>query len=168
MKLVKAEYSASGEAGKRGFEDLDCYKLALDLMVNAHQVAGVLPSSEKYDLVQQIRRSAKSVTANIAEGYGRYHFLDTLRFYSIARGSLNETLAHFVNAQVLRYIDQEYFAKVHFLGRRTEKALNGLMNYVRRQKAGSDLYGDKAVREDSALYHDDDTQQPPSEEETDA
>ncbi len=54
MKLIKAEHSSPGEKGERGFEDLDCYKLALDVMVNAHQVAGALPPEEKYDLIQQI------------------------------------------------------------------------------------------------------------------
>jgi len=107
--LQRAQYSSPGEPGKRGFEDLECYKLALDVMVNAHQFAQRLPADEKYDLVQQVRRSSKSVTANIAEGYGRYHYLDSLRFYSNARGSLNETLNHFINGRVLEYSDQAYF-----------------------------------------------------------
>ena len=155
MKLLKAEYSSPGEKGKRGFEDLDCYKLALDVMVNAHQVADVLPPIEKFDLIQQIRRASKSVPANIAEGYGRFHFLDTLRFYSIARGSLNETLSHFITAKLLVYIEQEYFKLVYDLSRRAEKTLNGMMNFVRRQRSGKDLYGDRKVKEDPSSYNSD-------------
>jgi four helix bundle protein len=148
MRLLKARYSSSGEVGKKGFEDLDCYKLALDVMVNAHQVAKTFPAEEKYDLVQQLRRSSKSVSANIAEGYGRFHYLDTLRFYAFARGSLNETLNHFITAQLLDYIDQVYLDDLSELVREAERTLNGLMNYVRRQRSGSDLYGDKKIKED--------------------
>lgn len=56
MKLIRAKYTSSGEKGKRGFEDLDCYQLSLDVMVNAHQVADSLPAEEKYDLVQQMAK----------------------------------------------------------------------------------------------------------------
>ena len=44
-----------------------------------------LPPDEKYDLYAQIRRSAKGVTGNIGEGYGRYHYLDSLRFLYCTR-----------------------------------------------------------------------------------
>lgn len=93
-----------------------------------------------------------SVTANIAEGYGRYHYLDSLKFYSNARGSLNEVLGHLVNAKVLNYCEQEYFDTFYMLIRRTEKALNGFMNYVRQQKAGEDASGSRTLREESAEY----------------
>jgi four helix bundle protein len=118
-------YISPGAPGKRGFEDLDCYKLTLEVMVAVHAIAKALPSEEKYDLVSQIRRSSKSVTANIAEGYGRYHYLDSLRCYAIARGELNETLAHLINAHALGYVGQETFAPLYKLIRETEQALNG-------------------------------------------
>jgi len=44
------------------------------------------------------------VIANIAEGYGRYHYLDSLKHYAIARGELNETLAHLINAKILNIL----------------------------------------------------------------
>ncbi|MCI0476437.1 MAG: four helix bundle protein [Anaerolineales bacterium] len=152
MQLLKASYKSPEVAGKRGFEDLECFKLALDVVVNAHAFARTLPPEEKYDLAMQIRRAAKSVTANIAEGYGRYHYLDGLKFYSNARGSLNEVLGHLVNAKVLNYCEQEYFDTFYMLIRRTEKALNGFMNYVRQQKAGEDASGSRTLREESAEY----------------
>ncbi|PIW20840.1 MAG: four helix bundle protein, partial [Anaerolineae bacterium CG17_big_fil_post_rev_8_21_14_2_50_57_27] len=102
-----------------------------------------LPPEEKYDLIAQIRRSSKSVTANIAEGYGRYHYLDSLHKYSIARGELNETLSHVINARVLEYIDQKRFESLYKLIRETEQTLNGYMAYVRRQRAGEQEYGNK-------------------------
>lgn len=153
MELEHASYSSPGESGKRGFEDLDCYKLALDVVVNAYMFARTLPSEEKYDLAPQLRRAAKSVSANIAEGYGRYHYLDSLKFYSNARGSLNETLSHFINARVLEYIDPAYFEKVHDLIRQNEKALNGYMAYVRKQHFGEETNGTRASREEDPEYN---------------
>jgi four helix bundle protein len=145
-------YISPGQPGKRGFEDLECYKLALDIMVNVHAFSKTLPSDEKYDLYVQIRRSSKSATDNIGEGYGRYHYLDSLDYYSIARGELNETLAWLIDARVLGYIDQPTFEPLYKLIRQAEQALNGFMNYVRRQRAGVQEYGDKKVREDSVIY----------------
>jgi hypothetical protein len=66
-----------------GFEDLDCYQLALQVLKEAYRVANHLPAVERYNLADQLRRAATSVTLNIAEGYGRYHYLDKLRFYYI-------------------------------------------------------------------------------------
>ncbi len=95
MTERKSLYLSPGEPGKRGFEDLECYKLALEVMAEIHAFSKTLPADEKIDMYSQIRRSAKGITGNIGEGYGRYHYLDSLRFYSIARGELNETLTHF-------------------------------------------------------------------------
>jgi four helix bundle protein len=76
----KALYRSPAEKGKRGFEDLECYQLALEVMANVHDFSKTLPSDEKYDLYAQIRRSSKNVTGNIAEAYGRFHYLDRLHY----------------------------------------------------------------------------------------
>ncbi len=152
MKLRRASYFSPGEPGKRGFEDLDCFKLALDIVVNAHDLARALPADEKYDLAPQIRRAAKSITANIAEGYGRYHYLESLKFYSIARGSLNETLGHLINALVIGCCNQEYFGEFYGLIRQTERALNGYMSYVRKQRAGEDAGRSRTIGEETGEY----------------
>jgi four helix bundle protein len=152
MALKKAEYNSPGQPSKRGFEDLEFYRLSLDVVVFAHELARRLPPEEKYDMAAQIRRSSKAVTANIAEGYGRYHYLDSLRSYSIARGELNETLAHFINARVLGYIEPADFECVYHLIRQAEQALNGFMHYVRRQQAGQKEYGDRSVTEEYEEY----------------
>lgn len=145
-------YNSPGQPGKRGFEDLECYKLALEVMSNVHAFSRTLPPEEKYDLYAQIRRSSKGVTGNIAEGYGRYHYLDSLHYYSIARGELSETLAHLINAKVLNYIEQPEFETLYNLIRQTEQALNGFMAYIRRLRAGSQEYGNKKLHEDQADY----------------
>jgi four helix bundle protein len=121
-------------------------------MVKIHAFSKTLPAEEKYDLCAQIRRSSKGITGNIGEAYGRYHYLDSLRFYSIARGELNETLAHLINARVLDYIAQSEFEALYYLIRQTEQALNGFMAYVRRQRAGAGEFGDKTLSENLADY----------------
>jgi len=148
----KLLYQSPGEPGKRGFEDLECHKLALEVMAKIHAFSKTLPSDERFDLYSQIRRSSKGVTGNIGEAYGRYHYLDSLHYYSIARGELNETLARLIDAKVLNYIEQPEFEALYKLIRQTEQALNGFMAYVRRQRAGSQEYGDKKIHEDQADY----------------
>jgi four helix bundle protein len=152
MSERKALYVSPGEKGKRGFEDLDCFQLALEVMAKVREFSRSLPVEEKYDLFSQIRRSSKSVTANIAEGYGRYHYLDSLKHYAIARGELNETLGHLINAKVLNYLDQKTFDDLYKLIRETEQTLNGYMAYVRRQRSGSQEFGDKAIHEEAEDY----------------
>lgn len=152
MSERKPLYQSPGEKGKRGFEDLECYQLALQVMAEVHKFSKTLPPDEKFDLYFQIRRSAKGVTGNIAEAYGRYHYLDSLRYYSIARGELNETLARLIDARVLNYIDQPAFETLYQLIRQTEQALNGFMAYVRRQRSGSQEFGDKFIHEDQEDY----------------
>jgi hypothetical protein len=65
---------------------------------------------------------------------------------------LNETLARLIDARVLEYINQADFESLYKLIRQAEQALNGFMSYVRRQRAGSQEYGDKKIREDQADY----------------
>ena len=97
----------AGEEVNKGFEDLKAWQLARQLMIGCHQLAKRLPAIERNDFIPQIRRSSKSVMANIAEGYGRYHYLDSLRFYYFARGSLTETISHIITAHDLEYTDAE-------------------------------------------------------------
>lgn len=152
MSEKKPLYQSPGEKGKRGFEDLECYQLALEVMAKVHAFSETLPAKEKFDLYAQIRRSAKGATGNIGEAYGRYHYLDSLRFYSIARGELNETLARLIDAKVLDYIEQSEFEILYTLIRQAEQALNGFMACVRRQRAGAQEYGDKKLSEEQADY----------------
>jgi len=135
----------NGETARKGFEDLKAWQLARQLVIECHKLADALPAKEQYDLAPQIRRSSKSVTANIAEGYGRYHYLDSLRFYYIARGSLEETINHIITAHDLTYIDDTRFQELYNLGRQAERTLNGYIGYVRKLKAGSETYGDKYI-----------------------
>jgi four helix bundle protein len=139
------------ESEQRGFEDLECYKLALSVVREAYQVAQRLPPEEKYNLADQLRRAAVSVTLNIAEGYGRYHYLDSLRFFYIARGSLNEVLSAFITCDTIRLLTGE-LPRQRELCHSAMRALNGYIRYVRGQRQGHQEYGERAIHEVNPIY----------------
>ena len=138
--------------GQRGFEDLECYRLALVVLKQAYGLAKRLPTEERYSLAAQMRRSATSVTLNIAEGYGRYHYLDSLRFFYIARGSLMETLSAIVSCQAVGYIEQTQLDRLRQLAHSALRSLNGYMRYIRKQQRGQSEFGDQVLREEQAIY----------------
>ena len=72
------------------FEDLEVYKAAREFRKAMYVVTRRLPDFEKYDLASQIRRASVSLTNNMAEGHGRYHYPDQIRFFLHSRGSLEE------------------------------------------------------------------------------
>ena len=114
-------------------------------MIRCHQLADALPNLERFDLASQIRRSSKSVMANIAEGYGRYHYLDSLRFFYYARGSLTETISHLITAHDLKYTSVDQHQSLYDLGREAERTLNGYINFVWKQQQGRNHYGDRYI-----------------------
>ncbi|MCL4834138.1 MAG: four helix bundle protein [Caldilineaceae bacterium] len=137
---------------ERGFEGLDFYRDSLKLLKAAYRLAGSLPDYERYNLADQLRRAVVSIGLNIAEGYGRYHFLDRLRFLYIARGSLNETLSAFIIAEQLGYCDSEQLEWVRQLAVGIEKNLNGYCRSIRQQQQGGDEFGVRYMAEEQAPY----------------
>ena len=137
---------------ERGFEDLDCYKLAVLVLQEAYKLAGRLPEHEKYGLASQLRRASTGAVLNIAEGYGRYHYLDSLRFYYMARGSLSETLSGFIACQAVGYNSEVDLNRQRELVHRALQALNGYIRFVRKQRQGQELFGNHLLREPDLPY----------------
>ena len=94
----------------RDHRDLRVWQVAMDLAVETYRVADRLPARERFGLAAQIRRSAVSVVANIAEGNGRLLRGEYLHFLSIARGSLKELETHLALAERLGYVTVEQLA----------------------------------------------------------
>jgi four helix bundle protein len=88
------------------FEDLKVWRLAHKLSLDVAKLVKNFPRDEKYDLADQMRRSARSIPSDISEGFGRYHFNDKLTFYERARASLGELRNHFKEALGNGYVDQ--------------------------------------------------------------
>src|SRR5213592_4950683 len=84
--------AATSAEGYRTLEDLDAYPMAREFRKGMYAVSRCLPDIEKSDLASQIRRAAVSLTNNIAEGHGRYHWLEQIKFTLQSRGSLEELL----------------------------------------------------------------------------
>ncbi|HEX7234478.1 MAG TPA: four helix bundle protein, partial [Nitrosospira sp.] len=110
-----------------------------------------LPVEEKYNLADQMRRASTSIVLNIAEGYGRYHFLDSLRFYFIARGSLMEVLCAFIACDDHNYTQSE-ISQQRELCHAALRSLNGYIRYVRTQQQGRKEYGDHVAKDDVPTY----------------
>jgi four helix bundle protein len=117
----------------------------------AYRVASLLPTEEKYNLADQLRRAGVSGLLNIAEGYGRYHYLDCLRFYYIARGSIAEVLSALIACNELKYTSNE-LAEQRELCHSALRSLNGYIRYVRTQQQGKQEYGERAVKEETPNY----------------
>jgi four helix bundle protein len=137
---------------QQGFEDLECYKLALAILKESYSLAKRLPAVERYNMADQMQRSATSVVLNIAEGYGRYHYLDSLRFYYNARGSLTETLSAFISCEAVGYIDRSELARLRQLSHSALRSLNGYIRYVRKQQQGHKEFGTQLLHEGQPVY----------------
>lgn len=90
----------------KSFEDLIVWKEAQNLAVSIYKETKDFPSDEKFGLTNQIRRASVSISANIAEGFGRNSAKNKLQFYTIAYGSLLEVKNFIYLAQKLGYLDK--------------------------------------------------------------
>jgi four helix bundle protein len=91
----------------KSFEDLDVWKVGREVRRDLYRLAKQLPKHEQYCLGQQVRTAGVSLTANIAEGYGRFHFKENVQFCRIARGSAYELLDHLITCHDQGYMDEK-------------------------------------------------------------
>src|SRR5688572_19975517 len=117
------------------FEDLRVFREAIALMVDVYRMTESFPRHETYGLSSQVRRSAGSVVAHIAEGQGRLTYGEYRQLLSQGRGSLFETEAHLIAAKELGYLDVERFGTIRERARTVGCLLAGLIRYVQRREA---------------------------------
>ena len=92
----------------RDFTSLICWKDARMVKLFFYQkILPILPSEEKFNLDIQIRKASVSITSNISEGYGRFHYQEGLQFYRISKGSLYELKDHLISCHDITYIDND-------------------------------------------------------------
>ena len=132
------------------FEDLEVYRVAREFRKAMYQVAKKLPEEEKFGLANQIRRAAVSLTNNIAEGHGRYHFLDQVRLPLHSRGSLEELLDDLNVCIDERYLPPEEIDSLKQQGWRVRQLIDGYVRYLRQQNDSAG--GSGSVREESPEY----------------
>ncbi len=119
------------------FEDLIIYKEAREFRKKILSLVRRLPSEEKYNLAAQMRRAATSLTNNIAEGHGRFHYQENIQFLRVARGSLEELLD-----DLNLCLDERYFTGAEIDVLRAEgfgllHRINSYIVYLRNRKAGT-------------------------------
>ena len=135
------------------FEDLEVYQVAREFRKAMYQAAKRLPDIEKFGLASQMRRAALSLTNNIAEGHGRFHYLDQITFTLQSRGSLEELIDDLNVCEDEQYLPIEEIVSLKDQGWRVRQLVDGYIRYLRQQKNSE--AGASSVREASPLYDDD-------------
>jgi len=115
----------------RSHRDLIVWQKAMDLVTSVYRHTEDFPKSELYGLTSQIRRSAASIPANIAEGQGRRLSGEYLQFLANARGSLSELDTHLEIAVRLGMLSEECHSTLMEQLIEVRKLLNGLMRSIR-------------------------------------
>lgn len=121
---------------ERDFTSLEAWKLSHVLMLEVYEFAKHFPAEEKYERCDQLKRSVSSISANIAEGHGRYYFLENISFCRKARGSLYETKNHIIAARDLKQLDAGTSNRLIEKCDTIRKVLNGYIRYLYKQKVG--------------------------------
>jgi four helix bundle protein len=104
-----------------------------------YAVAQKLPDFEKYELGRQIRRAAVSLTNNIAEGHGRYHYPDEIKFQIQSRGSLAELVDDLNVCQDEDYLPAVEIAELKERAKEVQRLLNGYIRFLRARKTATSL-----------------------------
>jgi len=139
---------ASPAASFKSFEDLEAYRHARAFRQAMYGVTRRLPDFEKFELASQIRRAAVSLTNNIAEGHGRFHYLEQIKFTLNARGSLEELIDDLNVCEDERYLSAAEVAALKQQAWHVHRLMAGYLRYLRERKQG-EL---PALREKAPVY----------------
>ncbi len=111
-------------------EDLQVYRISMDLADEVHDLVGQWDNFYKYSTAQQLLNAADSISANISEGFGRFHFKDHKNFLYFSRGSLFETKTWLTKAYRRNLMTEEKFSelieKYNSLGIRLNNYINSI------------------------------------------
>jgi len=121
----------------KSYRELAGWQRGMDLVEGVYKTSQGWPKEETFGLINQIRRAAVSVPANIAEGQGRRSPNEFIRFLNIAIGSLFEVETHLLIAQRLRFTDEQSVTHLLALSAETGRIINGLIR-KQRQKLTTD------------------------------
>lgn len=137
-----------------GLSRLKVWVRAKDFALSIYKrVLPSLPSEEKWNLNQQLRRASLSISANIAEGYGRFCYQDNVRFCYNARGSLEEVLSHLTFAHEMSFISEELYKELANDGDEIDKMINGYISYLKKSKQGASEPGaNYFIHEETVAY----------------
>ena len=126
------------EEGRYKLDDFELYKVARAFRKRAYSLLKQLPLEEKYSLAVQMRRASVSVTNNIAEGHGRWHYQENIRFCRISRGSVDELIDDFNTCEDEGYGDQALVAELKIQAYDLIHRINSYIAYLRKTKQGGE------------------------------
>jgi four helix bundle protein len=148
MKPNDPKERSQTSSGFQTFEDLELYRLSREFRKAMYGVTRRLPVFEKFELASQIRRAAVSLTNNIAEGHGRFHYLDQIRFSLVARASLEELIDDLNICEDENYLSPGEVKELKSRAWQIHRVLAGYLRYLRERKQGNAL----ELREASPAY----------------
>jgi four helix bundle protein len=120
------------------FTDLEVWKKSRLLRNSITELVKSFPAEEKYRLTDQIIRSSRSIGNNIAEGHGRFHYIDASKFLINARGSAAETVDHLIIALDNDFINKETFETLKHDCEECMRMINGYISYLRKQAGNNE------------------------------
>jgi four helix bundle protein len=126
------------EEGRFRLDDFELYKIAREFRKRSYCLVKRLPPEEKYALANQMRRAALSVTNNIAEGHGRWHYQENIRYCRIARGSTDELVDDFNTCEDEKYADPALVEELKVQAYDLIRRINGYVAYLRKTKQGDE------------------------------
>jgi four helix bundle protein len=149
---------------EKGLETLQIWQRAMAFTVKVcRQVLPLFPIQEKWSLIDQLRRSVQSIPSNIAEGYGRFYYQESIRFCYIGCGSLEETFSHLTLAHNLNYLSDEGFQSLTSEIQEIRRMMNGYISFLKTSKRGAAEPGATiAINDETAPYHSEDFFEPES------
>ena len=113
------------------FEKLEVWQRSIEFADLIYELTRSFPAEERFGLTSQLRRSAVSISSNIAEGSSRSSDADLRRFLEIAYGSLLESVAEFEVARRQKFVSHELFQNAYGLAEELAKMLSGFRRSLR-------------------------------------
>jgi four helix bundle protein len=119
---------------KSDFRDLEVWQKGRDLRTEIWEICKKLPPEEKFRLADQMVRASRSVTANIAEGHGRFYYQENIQFCRQARGALFELIDHSIVCIECDYITRDEGDGLINEIEEVIRLLNGYIKYLQNRK----------------------------------
>lgn len=120
-----------------GFQELNVWKEARNFRLAVNNHCKTFPKEEQFRLTDQLKRASRSITSNIAEGYGRFHYQENIQFCRQARGSLMECLDHLICAKDEGFIVQVEYDDLENKFQTILKLLNGYIAFLKERKSST-------------------------------
>jgi four helix bundle protein len=126
-----------GKGSFRSFEDLECWQACRKVRQYISKLVKNYPKDERYRIVDDMIRAARSTTHNIAEGFGRYHYQENIQFCRVSRGSLYELKDQLICSLDDGLIKAYEYEEGMELINKAIALVNGYINYLGKRKGSA-------------------------------